>query len=175
MSIESIVLGGGCFWCFEAIFQKVKGVTSVVSGYTGGQTLNPNYQEVCSGQSGHAEVVRIEFDNEVTTLNNILEVFWRGHDPTTLNRQGNDSGTQYRSCIFWTDQSQVDVIHKSISDVARIYHKEAITTTIEPLGEFYSAEDYHQNYFNSNQMQPYCFMVIRPKLNKLNDLLEKKL
>jgi peptide-methionine (S)-S-oxide reductase len=173
MSIESIVLGGGCFWCFEAIFQKVKGVTNVESGYTGGQSVNPTYEQVCSGQSGHAEVVRIEFDNEVTNLSNILEVFWRGHDPTTLNRQGNDSGTQYRSCIFWTDKSQVDIIHQSITDVAKVYHKDLITTTIEPLGVFYKGEGYHQNYFNSNQMNPYCFMVIRPKLNKLGELLEK--
>ena len=164
---ETAVVGGGCFWCLEAVYQRIEGVTAVESGYAGGQTLNPTYQDICTGQSGHAEVVRISHDPEKISFAGILEWFWRCHDPTTLNRQGADVGTQYRSIILYQDESQKTAAEQSKADAAGQF-KDAIVTEIVPLETFYPAEDYHQNYFNENGAAPYCTYVIRPKLHKLD-------
>lgn len=166
-TIETAVFGGGCFWCTEAIFQSLKGVVKVTSGYTGGKVENPSYDAVCSGRTGHAEAVKIEFDPAVIRYHVLLEVFFATHDPTTLNRQGNDSGEQYRSVVFCTTEQQrqeaVQYIDKlSSSDE----YDKAIVTEVKPLNQFYAAEDYHQNYFQENQSQPYCQVVIGPKLEK---------
>jgi peptide-methionine (S)-S-oxide reductase len=164
---EVITLGAGCFWCIEAILNELKGVLSVQSGYTGGIKPNPTYQEICNGQTGHAEVAQIIFDRKLIGLEEILEVFFTIHDPTTLNRQGNDIGTQYRSAIFY---SNID--HKIISEqiIKRLNADEAfpnkIVTEVTELGTFYAAEDYHQNYLDNNSENPYCQMIVRPKLEK---------
>ena len=152
-------LAGGCFWCIEAIFQRVQGVKSVVSGYCNGQSKNPNYQEVCSGSSGHAEVVEIKFDESEINYSQLLDIFFSAHDYTTLNRQGNDVGTQYRSAIFYQDTQQKELALDKIPDNA--------VTEITQLDVFYPAEDYHQNYYNNNPEQPYCMVMIEPKLRKL--------
>ena len=164
---ERLVMGGGCFWCLEAVFQRLKGVDKVVSGYEGGGVPNPTYRQVCTGETGHAEVVKIDFDSSKLPLEKLLEVFWAAHDPTTLNRQGNDSGTQYRSVLFYENDAQKAVIEKSKAAAQKEY-KDPIVTQIVPAQEFYPAEKYHQNYYNQNADQnPYCAVVIRPKLNKL--------
>jgi peptide-methionine (S)-S-oxide reductase len=164
---EVITLGAGCFWCTEAIFQQVPGVISVTSGYSGGTTKNPTYDQVCTGDTGHAEVSRIVFDPKKTSLEKILAVFWEAHDPTSLNRQGNDAGTQYRSAIFYYTDEQRQVAEKSRTEAAKEYSK-PIVTEITKAGEFYPAEDYHQNYYQLNKnINPYCTMVISPKLKKL--------
>jgi peptide-methionine (S)-S-oxide reductase len=166
--LETATFGGGCFWCAEAIFQRIPGVKSVVSGFAGGTTANPTYEEVCTGATGHAEVVQIKFDPSILTYDKLLEVFWEAHDPTTLNRQGNDSGTQYRSIILYTNDAQKAAAEKSKAEAAR--HLSApITTQIVPLAHFYPAEKYHQNYYNEHQSQGYCQFIIRPKLRKLID------
>jgi peptide-methionine (S)-S-oxide reductase len=163
------VFGGGCFWCTEAVFDELRGVKSVVSGYAGGSTKNPTYEEVCGGRTGHAEVIKIEFDPEEIAFKDLLTVFFATHDPTTLNRQGNDVGTQYRSAIFYADEEQkreAEAFIKELND-SKAFGK-PVVTTLEPLGEFYEAEDYHQKYYANNPYQPYCQYMIPPKLNKLH-------
>jgi len=163
------VFGGGCFWCTEAVFDELRGVKSVVSGYAGGSTKNPTYEEVCGGRTGHAEVIKIEFDPAEIAFKDLLTVFFATHDPTTLNRQGNDVGTQYRSAIFYADEEQkqeAEAFIKELND-SKSFGK-PVVTTLEPLGEFYEAEDYHQKYYANNPYQPYCQYMIPPKLNKLH-------
>jgi peptide-methionine (S)-S-oxide reductase len=168
---ERITFGGGCFWCIEAVFQRLKGVKTVASGYAGGQVPNPTYKQVCTGETGHAEVVQLEFDPAEVTFDTLLKVFWAAHDPTTLNRQGADAGTQYRSVIFYENEAQKAAAEKSKA-AAQPDFKDPIVTQIAPMPKFYKAEDYHQNYFNENSNAGYCRVVIRPKLQKL---LEKGL
>ena len=169
-------LGAGCFWCVEAVFQNLKGVISVVSGYTGGHVENPTYKQVCSGNTGHAEVAQITYDPDVVSFEELLEVFWKTHDPTTLNRQGNDVGTQYRSSVFYHDEEQKRVAeaYKQKLDASGAYDH-PIVTEIAPLEKFYPAEDYHQNYYNQNGFQPYCAFVVRPKVEKFRKVFSDKL
>lgn len=159
--------GAGCFWCVEAVFQNLIGVEKVVSGYMGGNVKNPTYREVCSGLTGHAEVTQIHFDPDKIRFDQLLQVFWSTHDPTTLNRQGNDRGTQYRSVIFYHDESQKLIAEKSKNEVAVELWDEPIVTEIVPAEIFYPAENYHQNYFNENPTNGYCLAVINPKMAKL--------
>jgi peptide-methionine (S)-S-oxide reductase len=168
--------GAGCFWCVEAVFQRIDGVVSVESGYAGGATKNPTYQQVCTGETGHAEVCQLRYDPARVGYEELLEVFFKTHDPTTLNRQGNDTGTQYRSAIFYhtDEQKRLAEKWKKALDEERIW-EDPIVTEIAPLTKFYQAEKYHQNYYNSNQYQPYCVMVIRPKIAKLNKVFKDKL
>lgn len=168
-SLSKATLGGGCFWCLEAIFQELKGVHSVVSGYSGGKELNPSYKEVCSGKTGHAEVVQITFDPAVISFETLLEVFFTIHDPTTLNRQGNDIGPQYRSIILYHDEGQKAEAARVIAQIAPKYWDEPIVTELVPFDIFYRAEDYHQNYFNNNPNQSYCAYVINPKVQKFRN------
>jgi peptide-methionine (S)-S-oxide reductase len=166
---EVAVFGGGCFWCTEAVFDELRGVTSVVSGYAGGGLKNPSYEQVCSGRTGHAEVIRIEFDPEQIAFRDLLTVFFATHDPTTLNRQGNDVGTQYRSAVFYGTEEQrreAENFIKELEDAATF--GKPVVTTLEPLSDFYKAEGYHQKYYANNPYQPYCQVMIPPKLNKLN-------
>lgn len=173
--IETATFGGGCFWCTEAIFLEVKGVSKVVSGYTGGKAPGkPTYREVCSGLTGHAEVVQVSFDPEVITYEDLLVIFMTTHDPTTLNRQGADVGTQYRSVIYYTDEAQEKAAREVVKQLAP-YFDDPIVTEISPLATFYEAEDYHQNYYNNNKRQGYCSFVISPKLSKLRKLHADKL
>ena len=161
-------LGGGCFWCVEAVFQRIEGVLSVRPGYAGGDIKNPTYKQICTGNTGHAEVAKIEFDPSKITYSQILNVFWQSHDPTTLNRQGNDVGTQYRSVIFFHDESQEKIARKSKIDANNSgYWDNEIVTEVTLLNNYYDAEDYHDNYYNNNPNQPYCLFVIKPKLDKL--------
>ena len=168
--------GAGCFWCVEAIFQDLKGVYSVESGYMGGETKDPTYKEVCSGTTGYAEVCRIVYDPRLLSFKDLLEVFWQTHDPTTLNRQGNDVGTQYRSAIFYysDDQKNVAEYYKQEIDKAGAF-SDPIVTTLEKASTFYPAEDYHQNYFNQNGDQPYCAFVIKPKVEKFKKVFSSRL
>jgi peptide-methionine (S)-S-oxide reductase len=161
--------GGGCFWCLEAFYETFDGVKAVVSGYTGGHKLNPTYKEVCGGDTGHAEVVQIEFDPTKISYAQLLEIFWEIHDPTTLNRQGNDVGTQYRSAIYYHDEAQKKAIEQSLAAAKKKFDK-PITTEVAALGKFYVAEEYHQDYFRRNPNAPYCAYVISPKLQKLQKL-----
>ena len=164
---EIITLGAGCFWCTEAVFQEIPGVYSVVSGYMGGQTKNPTYREVCTGTTGHAEVARIAFNPKETSLDKVLKVFWHLHDPTTLNRQGADAGTQYRSAIFFYSDEQRKVAEKSKAEAGKEF-ADPIVTEITAASTFFEAEDYHQDYYKLNKNKnPYCRMVISPKLKKL--------
>ena len=166
--IETITFANGCFWCTEAIFDRLKGVKSVLSGYSGGKMDNPSYEQVCTGNTGHAEVVQIEFDPDVITFEKLLEVFWHTHDPTTLNRQGNDIGTQYRSAIFYHNDEQKRIAEKSKIELEEQHtFKDPIVTEIIPLDKFYPAEDYHKRYYEQNQDEPYCRFVIEPKIQKL--------
>ena len=179
MSNESTavaVFGGGCFWCTEAVFDELRGVKSVVSGYTGGTTKNPSYEQVCSGTTGHAEAIKIEYAPAEISLRDLMTVFFATHDPTTLNRQGNDVGTQYRSAIFFADEQQKAEAAKFMKelDEAKTFNN-PIVTSLEPLGEFYPAEDYHQKYYANNPYQPYCQYSIPPKLNKLHKQFSKLL
>lgn len=167
---ELATFGGGCFWCMEAEFQRVPGVKSVASGFAGGQTENPTYEQVCTGDTGHAEVTQIEFDPQKVSYEKLLNYFWDAHDPTTLNRQGADSGTQYRSVILYSSDAQKAAAEKSKADAQKNF-KSPIVTQIVPLKKFYKAEDYHQDYFNNHTSAPYCQVVIKPKLDKF----EKKL
>jgi peptide-methionine (S)-S-oxide reductase len=169
---ELATFGGGCFWCTEAIFQRIDGVATVASGYAGGKTENPTYKQVTSGETGHAEVLQIEFDPKKVSFEKLLDVFWLAHDPTTLNRQGADVGTQYRSIILFHDERQKAAAEKSKKAAASQF-KDPIVTEIVPLAKFYKAEGYHQNYFNNNPSAPYCNFVIRPKLKKVLDHLAK--
>jgi peptide-methionine (S)-S-oxide reductase len=174
--MEVTTLGAGCFWCIEAVFQGLKGVEKVVSGYTGGTVPNPTYRQVCTGRTGHAEVAQIAFDPDVISFEEILYVFWRTHDPTTLNRQGADVGTQYRSAIFYHDEVQKAIAEKSLAETeASGLWPNPIVTEIAPLPEFYEAEDYHQNYFSDNPNQPYCRAVIDPKVRKFRKEFASKL
>jgi peptide-methionine (S)-S-oxide reductase len=164
--IEKITLAGGCFWCTESVFIRIPGVLKSVSGYANGTKDNPTYQQVCTGTTGHAEVVQVEFDAAVVTLEALLELFWKAHDPTTLNRQGNDVGTQYRSGIYWTSDAQKSVAEASLKKAQSRFDR-PIVTEVLPLKAFWPAEDYHQDYFNKNPNQAYCRAVIPPKLKKL--------
>jgi len=167
-TLETATFGGGCFWCGEAVFQRVPGVKSVVSGFAGGTTVNPSYEEVSAGSTGHAEVIQIKFDPQVISYRKILDVFFDEHDPTTLNRQGADVGTQYRSIILYANEAQKQIAEEAKTEAAK-QHTQPIVTEIVPLKAFYPAEDYHQNYYNLNKTQGYCQFVIRPKLRKLID------
>ncbi len=165
---EVATLGGGCFWCLEAVFDRLQGVESVESGYTGGKVVKPTYNQVCDGDTGHAEVVRVTFDPDVISLRELLEVFFAIHDPTTLNRQGNDAGTQYRSAIFYHTPEQQTAALKAIAELnaEKVFGK-PIVTEVTPAPTFYLAEDHHQEYFENNSAQPYCQFVVAPKVAKL--------
>jgi peptide-methionine (S)-S-oxide reductase len=176
MKIQKATFGGGCFWCTEAIFQAVKGVQAVRSGYTGGHVDNPTYQQICNGDTGHAEVVELDYDADAITYEELLLIFFRTHDPTTLNRQGNDEGPQYRSVIFYhTDEQkhQAEAMIKRLAD-ERVFDK-LIVTEVTAASVFYLAEDYHQNYFNTNPLKPYCAFIIQPKLNKFAKQFSERL
>lgn len=175
-NLETITLGGGCYWCVEAVYEQLDGVKSVVSGFSGGKVANPTYEEVCTGETGHAEVVQITYDKNVTDINEIFKVFFTVHDPTTLNRQGADVGTQYRSVIFYKNEEQKKAAQSIIADLnkAKVYSN-PIVTKVEPFKVFYKAEDYHQNYYANNKNQPYCKMVIQPKLEKFEKVFKDKL
>ncbi len=165
--LETATIGGGCFWCAEAVFQRIPGVKSVTSGFAGGTVPNPSYEQVCTGKTGHAEVIQITFDPAVLSYDKLLEIFWEAHDPTTLNRQGNDEGTQYRSIILYANDAQKKAAEESKARAAKGF-KHPIVTEIVPLKAFYSAEDYHQDYYNLNKNKNgYCQFVITPKLKKL--------
>lgn len=174
--LKTATFGAGCFWCTEAVFLNVKGVTKVVSGYSGGKVKNPTYREVCSGLTGHAEVTQITYDPKVVSFSDLLEVFWNTHDPTTLNRQGADEGTQYRSAVFYNDEEQKKIAeeYKKQLEASHLY-KNPIVTEISPLINFYPAEDYHQNYYALNPNQGYCQYVIRPKVEKFKKQFSAKL
>jgi peptide-methionine (S)-S-oxide reductase len=175
-NFQKITLGGGCFWCVEAVFDELKGVTDVVSGYSGGSVANPSYRQVCTGSTGHAEVIQVTYDPALTTTREILEVFFTVHDPTTLNRQGADTGTQYRSVIFYHTPEQKAVAEQLIGELnaAKIW-KAPIVTEVTPFKAFYPAEDYHQEYFKMNGSQPYCRIVIEPKVTKFRKQYLEKL
>lgn len=174
--LELATFGAGCFWCVEAIFQRIEGVEKVVSGYSGGYIKNPSYKEICQGTTGHAEVCQLSYDPDVVSFEELLEVFWQTHDPTTLNRQGNDVGTQYRSSVFFhnAEQNELAKTYKKKLNEADIYQN-PIVTEIVPFKVMYEAEDYHQNYFNENGSQPYCSFVIQPKVDKLEKVFKDKL
>jgi peptide-methionine (S)-S-oxide reductase len=167
MTTEQAILGGGCFWCVEAVYERLDGVRSVESGYAGGHVAHPTYEQVCSGSTGHAEVARITFDPSVISFDDILDMFWQAHDPTTPNRQGADVGTQYRSIILTHDASQQERAVASRAKAQKLFSS-PIVTEIRPLDTFYAAEAYHQDYYKNNASAPYCMFVIRPKLKKLN-------
>lgn len=164
--MQTIVLGGGCFWCLEASYQLVSGVINIVNGYAGGHETSPTYESVSSDTSGHAEVVEIQFDESIISLQKILAIFWIIHDPTSLNRQGSDIGTHYRSAIFYTDENQIDIIKESVQK-AQTQVRDSIVTQVGKLDAFYPAESYHQNYFVNHPEQAYCQIVINPKIAKL--------
>jgi peptide-methionine (S)-S-oxide reductase len=164
---EVVTLGGGCFWCLEAVYHDVKGVESAISGYMGGKSLHPTYKEVCGGRSGHVEVVQVTFDPTIISFREILEIFFVIHDPTTLNRQGNDVGTQYRSVIYYSVPAQEEAAAAMIAELtAEKVFADPIVTTVEEAPKFWVAEDYHQDYLENNPIQPYCAFVVAPKLNK---------
>ena len=175
-NLETITLGGGCYWCVEAVYENLDGVKSVVSGFSGGKVANPTYEEVCTGTTGHAEVVQITYDKTKTDINEIFQVFFTVHDPTTLNRQGADVGTQYRSVIFYKNAEQKNAAESIIAELnkAKVYNSR-IVTKVEPFKAFYKAEDYHQNYYANNKNQPYCKMVIQPKIEKFEKVFKDKL
>jgi len=177
MSItESATLGGGCFWCLEAVFEMVEGVSRVKSGYTGGHVLNPSYKAVCTGTTGHAEVVQVDFDPSVISYGDLLEIFFGIHDPTTLNRQGADTGTQYRSAIFTHSAEQETAARAVLASVDREGPwDDAIVTEVSPLDVFYPAEDYHDSYFELNGQQPYCQVVVAPKVAKFRERFAHRL
>ncbi len=172
-NIEIATLGNGCFWCTEAVFQLVKGVIKVESGYSGGDMENPTYKDICTGTTNHAECLQITYDNSIISFEQLLKIFWETHDPTTLNRQGNDVGTQYRSIIFYHNEHQHSIAEKfKIALNTSSNYKKPIVTLIEPATTFYKAENYHQNYFNQNGNAPYCQIVVRPKVEKFNELFK---
>ena len=171
---EVAILGGGCFWCTEAVYLEVKGVTKVESGYMGGAQPNPTYEQVCTGETGHAEVVRLEFDPAQVSYRDLLEIFFTIHDPTTLNRQGNDVGTQYRSVIFYETPEQEATARQVIAEMAHVWDA-PIVTELAPAGPFYKAEDYHQNYFAQHPLQGYCAFVVAPKVAKFRKTYAEKL
>src|SRR5262245_9828999 len=174
--MQTATFGSGCFWCTEAVFQRLKGVEKVVSGYSGGHVDNPTYMQVCGGKTGHAEVIQVTFDPKQVSYDELLEVFWKTHDPTTLNRQGNDVGPQYRSVIFYHNEEQKEKAEhykKALNESGAF--NDPIVTAIEPFKNFYSAEQYHQNYYNTNSGQPYCRFVIAPKVEKFQKVFQDKL
>jgi len=178
-NLQTATLAGGCFWCLEAVYDEVKGVQGVESGYAGGHMDNPSYREVCNGNTGHAEVVQVHFDPNVVSYRDLLNVFFAIHDPTTLNRQGADVGTQYRSSIFYHDEEQKKIAEELIKDLnAQQIWDRPIVTQVEKLDKFYMAEDYHQEYFVNNKYQPYCMAVVAPKVSKFRkhflELLKKQ-
>lgn len=176
MEYESIVLGGGCFWCLEAIYKQMKGIVRVEPGYAGGNWPNPTYEQVCSGKTGHAEVVRVVYDQNILSLQDILTIFWSVHDPTTLNRQGNDVGTQYRSAIFYSNETQRIIAEKSRREKDESgFFAGPIVTEITALGAFYPAEGYHRDYFELHKNQSYCRLVIDPKVQKFKKAFQDKL
>jgi peptide-methionine (S)-S-oxide reductase len=167
MNKQTAVFAAGCFWCVEAVFQRVKGVESVVSGYTGGFMENPTYEQVSTGNTGHAEATKVVFDPAIVSYKELINIFFLTHDPTTLNKQGNDEGTQYRSAIFYLDDEQKNIAEKTIQEISeKKLYNDPIVTQIEEFKKFYSAEDYHQNFYNNNENYPYCRVVISPKLSK---------
>ncbi|GGD66254.1 peptide methionine sulfoxide reductase MsrA [Emticicia aquatilis] len=169
-------LAAGCFWCVEAVFQKLKGVEKVESGYMGGTLKNPTYKDVCTGQTGHAEVCQITYNPNIISFEELLEVFWKTHDPTTLNRQGGDIGTQYRSAVFYHDATQKQIAENIKNDLSQSGAYDApIVTTFEPASVFYKAEDYHQDYFNLNGHNPYCQMVVKPKVEKFKKVFSDRI
>ena len=176
MNTEKITFGNGCFWCTEAIFQQVKGVVKSTSGYSGGHVENPTFEQVCEKNTGHAEVIQIEYNPAEVTVDELLEVFWQTHDPTTLNRQGNDVGPQYRSVVFYHTEQQKEraEFYKKKLDTSGAFDN-PIVTTIEPFTNFYVAENYHQDYYNRNGNQPYCYFVIRPKMEKFEKAFKDKM
>ncbi|MFC2085189.1 peptide-methionine (S)-S-oxide reductase MsrA [Bacteroidota bacterium] len=179
MKIENLgtaTFGAGCFWCVEAVFQRLEGVNKLISGYSGSEVKNPTYEQVCSGQTGHAEVCQVSYDPSIISFDELLEVFWKTHDPTTLNRQGADVGTQYRSVIFYhtIEQKELAESYKEKLNKSGAFDL-PIVTEISPFIEFYAAEDYHQNYYNNNSNQPYCTFVIGPKLDKFKEVFKEKL
>ncbi len=175
-NFETAVFGGGCFWCLEAVFQRLPGIKSVESGYMGGHIENPTYNQVCTGTTGHAEVVRVTFDPSRISYRDLLDVFFAIHDPTTLDRQGNDVGTQYRSVIFYDSEEQRPLAEEMIADLtAAREFPDPIVTAVEPATKFFVAEGYHQNYFNENSEQPYCRFIIAPKLEKFRKAFAEKL
>jgi len=175
-SADTATFGAGCFWCVEAVFQRLKGVESVKPGYSGGDIKNPSYREVCAGTTGHAEVAQIVYNPEIISYDELLEVFWQTHDPTTLNRQGADVGTQYRSVIFYHNPEQKRLAEHYLKKLDESgAFRAPIVTEIKPLEVFYPAEDYHHNYYNDNTSQPYCQLVIKPKLEKLRKVFADKL
>lgn len=175
-NLETITLGGGCYWCVEAVYENLEGVKSVISGFSGSKVANPNYEQVSTGSTGAAESVQITYDKTVTSLDEIFKVFFTVHDPTTLNRQGADVGTQYRSVIFYKNEEQKKAAQSIIAALtkAKVYDS-PIVTTLEPLVKFYKAKDYHQDYYANNKDQPYCKMVIQPKLEKFEKVFKEKL
>jgi methionine-S-sulfoxide reductase len=175
-NLKKIVLGGGCFWCLEPIFKKLNGVEDVVVGYSGGSSRSPSYEQVCSGRTGHAEVIEVTYDSEVISLNELLEVFFQIHDPTTLNRQGADIGTQYRSIILVNDEAEIEKVKETIEKIDESgLWRNKIVTQVDQLAEFYPAEEYHQNYFEKNPWAGYCQVVINPKLKKFKEKFSHQL
>ncbi len=174
--IDTATFGAGCFWCVEAVFQRLNGVQTVKSGYTGGTVKNPSYKEVCMGTTGHAEVCQITYDKTKITFDELLEVFWKTHDPTTLNRQGNDRGTQYRSAVFYHNEEQKQLAEKYKIEINKSgAYPNPIVTEITAVSVFYEAENYHQNYFNQNGSEGYCQFVIQPKVEKFEKIFKNKL
>jgi len=174
VTIETITLGGGCFWCLEAVYEQVDGVQSVQSGYSNGHAREPSYQQVCAGDTGHAEVVRVQFDNATISLRELLEIFFAIHDPTTLNRQGNDVGPQYRSGIYYHDAPQREVA-QAVIDEANVELKGRVVTELKPVDNYWPAEDYHQHYFERNPNQGYCAFVVAPKVAKFRKTFSARL
>lgn len=173
---ETAILGGGCFWCLEAVYDRLTGVKSVESGYMGGHLDNPTYRQVCSGTTGHVEVVKVTFDPAELSFPDLLEVFFTIHDPTTMNRQGNDIGTQYRSAIFYTSEEQRKQAEKAIADLNAAHtYRDPVVTTVEPATRFFIAEDYHQEYYANNASQPYCQLVVAPKVQKFQKNFKEKM
>jgi methionine-S-sulfoxide reductase len=175
-SVDTITLGGGCFWCVEAVYEMLDGVIKVESGFSGGTVKNPSYREVCTGRTGHAEVAQITFDNSKTSVDEILKVFFTVHDPTTLNKQGADTGPQYRSVIFYRNEQQRNAAKSIIDDLNNEHvYTNPVVTQLVPFTNFYKAEDYHQDYYNQNKQEPYCKLVIQPKLEKFEKLFKDRL
>ena len=174
MATKELIVGGGCFWCTEAVFEVLKGVSDVESGYANGETLNPTYTQICTGATGHAEVIKIRYDDSIISTDTLLEIFFATHNPTTLNQQGADRGTQYRSTILYTDEETKEAAEAAI-EAAQKEYDQPIVTTIEPLKSYYKAENYHQDYYRQNPMQGYCMAVIPPKLAKLKAKFSKEM
>lgn len=169
--MKTIFLGGGCFWCLEAVYQQLSGISSIESGYMDGNVDNPTYEQVCGGDTGHAEVIKIDYDPNIVSLTKILDIFWQIHNPTTLNQQGNDIGSQYRSAVFVVDNSELELVQSSLNQAQTLW-SDPIVTQISIASKFYKAENYHQDYYNQHSWQPYCQMVINPKVSKVKDLIK---